>query len=887
MSAAVGLSYSGSRLESTPFDTPEGTMGETTTFNRELSRRSFLAIGAAAACAVAGCGLATNAPRVAGASEEGEWIAAACWDNCGGRCVNRVLVRDGQIVRQGSENSHEDSFGWMQQRGCPRGRARQQQVLGEDRVKYPMKRKHWQPGGGENAHGELRGIDEWERISWDEAIGYIAQEAERIYGEFGPTSVIGTKALAVGKVLLAKGGCLSLSDTSSVGTYAFNMAHLGLPSQDLGKLNDRFDNKNADTIVLMGGNGAWSSGGSSMNNFNEAKEVGVQFVYVGPSYNATAAYFDARWIPVYPGTDTAFMLGVCYEMLEQGVVDQEFLDTYCVGFDADHMPADATLDENFKGYLLGEYDGIPKTAAWASAICGTPVEDIAWFAETVGKDHKVMLMHNYAFARCSAADNVPQLFMTMGAMGGHFGKSGHACGGAYKTYAGAGGPTLVSFGGTGLPGVANPVADTVPEPLMWRCIMEGRYNSTGAAYGDKFNAENIKETTFKWLNIEGRNTLQTAVGTVDAMEAIQRLDLVTDLAYSFDVSASYADIVLPCATEWERVGGFAGHQRSRETVVVYTKVIDPVGEAKTEFEIGRMLAERLGMDPNEVWPISEEQAFFNQLVGCTYVDAAGETQPLVTITQDDIDAWGVEAEPQQGDVALADFLKAGCYTVQRSEGDAYSYIGYQDFIEDPQNNPLPSDSGKFEIYCQYKADMLNSMGYSEPGTFKPYPNYVPAPEGREGMFKDREIGGEPSDLPFTMYNPHYLRRAHGVFDNASWLREAWPNPVFLNAADAAAKGIQTGDTVRIYNDHGAVLRTASCLDLVMPGCVGLPHGAWLDWDAEEQLDRAGMENVLCGSLAVGQATSGYNNYNCNYELYEGAPLGADCDLPARVVDAQR
>ncbi len=887
MSAAVGLSYSGSRLESTPFDTPEGNMGETTTFNRELSRRSFLAIGAAAACAVAGCGLATNAPRVAGASEEGEWIAAACWDNCGGRCVNRVLVRDGQIVRQGSENSHEDSFGWMQQRGCPRGRARQQQVLGEDRVKYPMKRKHWQPGGGENAHGELRGIDEWERISWDEAIGYIAQEAERIYGEFGPTSVIGTKALAVGKVLLAKGGCLSLSDTSSVGTYAFNMAHLGLPSQDLGKLNDRFDNKNADTIVLMGGNGAWSSGGSSMNNFNEAKEVGVQFVYVGPSYNATAAYFDARWIPVYPGTDTAFMLGVCYEMLEQGVVDQEFLDTYCVGFDADHMPADATLDENFKGYLLGEYDGIPKTAAWASAICGTPVEDIAWFAETVGKDHKVMLMHNYAFARCSAADNVPQLFMTMGAMGGHFGKSGHACGGAYKTYAGAGGPTLVSFGGTGLPGVANPVADTVPEPLMWRCIMEGRYNSTGAAYGDKFNAENIKETTFKWLNIEGRNTLQTAVGTVDAMEAIQRLDLVTDLAYSFDVSASYADIVLPCATEWERVGGFAGHQRSRETVVVYTKVIDPVGEAKTEFEIGRMLAERLGMDPNEVWPISEEQAFFNQLVGCTYVDAAGETQPLVTITQDDIDAWGVEAEPQQGDVALADFLKAGCYTVQRSEGDAYSYIGYQDFIEDPQNNPLPSDSGKFEIYCQYKADMLNSMGYSEPGTFKPYPNYVPAPEGREGMFKDREIGGEPSDLPFTMYNPHYLRRAHGVFDNAPWLREAWPNPVFLNAADAAAKGIQTGDTVRIYNDHGAVLRTASCLDLVMPGCVGLPHGAWLDWDAEEQLDRAGMENVLCGSLAVGQATSGYNNYNCNYELYEGAPLGADCDLPARVVDAQR
>lgn len=59
-----------------------------------------------------------------------------------------------------------------------------------------------------------------------------------------------------------------------------------------------------------------------------------------------------------------------------------------------------------------------------------------------------MLMHNYALARCASADNIPQLFMTMGAMGGHMGKSGHACGGAYKTYAGAGGPALVKFGET-------------------------------------------------------------------------------------------------------------------------------------------------------------------------------------------------------------------------------------------------------------------------------------------------------------------------------------------------------------------------------------------------------------------------------------------------------
>ena len=875
---------------------------------RGISRRSFLA-GAASLAALASlsaCGSPASEPKdnapeptdnntetkaqaetkkpSTPVDEGGEWIAAACWDNCGGRCVNRVLMRNGEIVRMGSETSHEDSFGWRQQRGCPRGRARAQQVYGEDRIKFPMKRAGWQPGGGANANGQLRGADKWEKITWDEAIGYIAQEAKRIYGEFGPTSVIGTKNLAIGKILHQLGGHVNLADTSSAGTYAFNIGPLGLPSQDLGNLNDRYDNKNADTIVLMGGNSAWSSGGSTMNNFNEAKDAGVAFVYVGPSYNATAAYFGARWVPVYPGTDTAFMLGVCYEMIQQDVVDYDFLNTYCVGFDGDHMPADAATDEHFRGYLEGDYDGTPKTAEWASAICGTPVEDIRWFAETVGRDHKVMLMHNYALARCLGAENVPQLFMTMGAMGGHFGKSGHACGGAYKTYAGEGGPVLVAPGGTGWPGTKNPLADSMPEPLMWKCILEGTYNDTGLPYGTDFRPQNIKESDFKWLHIEGRNTLQTAVGAADMLEAIQKLDLVTTLSYSFDASANYADIVLPLTTEWERIGGFPGHQRSRETLIVYNQVTEPLWEAKTEYEIGRMMAEACGMDPDELWPFDEKQAFFNQIVGSTLVDTDGEKKPLVTITADDIKQWGVEAEPQDGFVALADFLKAGCYTVKRSEGDAYSFIGYKSFVDDPENNPLGSASGKFEIYNQYKADTINAMGYSPDGTYKPYPNYVAPPTGREGTFADGQIGGTASEYPFIMYNPHYLRRAHGVFDGSPWLREAWPNPVFLNASDAAAKGVKDGDTVKISTPSGTSLRTASVTEIVMPGCVAVPHGAWLDYDASEGVERAGMDSFLSGSVTSGMGTSGYNNYNCTFEKYAGAALEPDCELPARVVE---
>ena len=74
-------------------------------------------------------------------------------------------------------------------------------------------------------------------------------------------------------------------------------------------------------------------------------------------------------------------------------------------------------------------------------------------------------------------------------------------------------------------------------------------------------------------------------------------------------------------------------------------------------------------------------------------------------------------------------IRDSCYTVKRAEGDGYSYIGYKDFVDDPEANPRASASGKLEISCQYKGDMLNSMGYSPAGTFKPYPTYVASPEG--------------------------------------------------------------------------------------------------------------------------------------------------------------
>ena len=356
----------------------------------------------------------------------GEWTSAACWHNCGGRCMNKVMVKDGAVIRQKTDDTHEDSFDYPQQRGCVRGKAQQQQCFGADRLKYPIKRKTWSP---ENPNGEMRGKDEWERISWDEAISYIGDQFKTIKEKYGNQAfLLGSYGSRLAFApLLAWGGHTSTADTTSHGAYLLNTANtIGIPRTDAGVCNDRTDMLNADTIVFYASNPAWSAAGTPSYHYIRAKEAGVKFITVDPIYTASAQMLDAEWTPIRTGTDTAFLLGVASEMIrldkaEGDIVDWEFLDKYTVGFDADHKPEDLKEDVNFADYLEGKYDGVKHDAEWASTICGVPVEKITWFAREIGKKKNVWLLHNFAAARCDACENIPQLFMTLGAMGGHMG----------------------------------------------------------------------------------------------------------------------------------------------------------------------------------------------------------------------------------------------------------------------------------------------------------------------------------------------------------------------------------------------------------------------------------------------------------------------------------
>lgn len=845
----------------------------------KMSRRAFVgwstAVTAAAAIPV-GRGLKEKMgekSKVFAAGETNEvWKTAACWHNCGGRCLNKVLVQDGVVVRQKTDDTHEDSPDFPQQRGCLRGRSQRQQVFGADRLKYPMKRKNWKPGGGKK---ELRGNDQWVRISWDEALDTVSSEIKRISNEHGNESLWATGAGEMTNVLSENGGCTTDYGTTSWGAWYWAAEMMGVAEgwSELG-INDRMDLRNSQLIVLWGLNPASSSPGSPTYNYLQAKKAGARFISIDPKYTESAEVFDADWVPLRPGTDHALALALMHTLLDEDdpktnpLIDWDFLNKCTVGFDTDHMPEGVDPKENFKDYLLGTFDNEPKSAEWATEICGVEPEDIRKLAREIASTEKVALFTGWAPARINDGEGWVQAFSTLGFMTGHMGRSGQMTGVSCHRSSGNGGPWLVNPGESGYVSAENPVTNEVNHNEIFKAILDGKYHQKG---------EGERKVNIQFIYHQYNATLQTRTSINDGIEAHRQVEFVVSNAYNLTTNAKYSDLVLPVTSEWEREGGLL--VGNREILIAHSNIVDPMYEAKSDVWIAKELLKRLGKDPKKLYPVSEKQAFFNELATSTVVTKDGkDLETLVEITAKDIKDWKVEGKPQKGRISLTDFIETGIYQVERKPNDNYGNIAYQEFVENPEKNPVDTPSGKFEIYCETIHEG-SKEGWTE---ISPIPKYVPKTVGYEETFADWDKK-KKGKYPFQVINPHYLRRSHTVFDNVPWLREAMPNPVFVNKDDADKKGIKNGDTVMLFNDNGKTLRPVETTETLMPGVIALPHGAWPDINEKDGIDRGGADNMLTTPVATGLGTSGWNTVICDIEKYKGEPLEEDMNWEQRII----
>jgi anaerobic dimethyl sulfoxide reductase subunit A len=270
---------------------------------------------------------------------------------------------------------------------------------------------------------------------------------------------------------------------------------------------------------------------------------------------------------------------------------------------------------------------------------------------------------------------------------------------------------------------------------------------------------------------------------------------------------------------------------------------------------------------------------FNQIVGANVIkDDGSGYEKLVTITEADIAEWKVEGKPQTGRISLKELAERGIYQVKRAPGDKLGFISHEAFRKDPKANPVKTTSGKLEIHSQSLANLVKNCGWNE---IAPIPKYNRVIEGYEDSFKDlkNKVKGE---FPLQLYTIHYTRRTHSVFDNVTWLREAFPQELIMNPSDAEVRGIKTGDTVLVTSRHGKVLRQVFLTERMMPEVVTLGEGAWVMIDEATGIDLAGATNILNGAIPTGQGHSGWNSCNVQITKWTGKPLDADAKWPPRI-----
>lgn len=818
--------------------------------------------------------------------KEGQWITAACWHNCGGRCYNKAYIVDGVVVRQGTDDTHPDTPDFPQQRACQRGRSQNQQVFSADRIKYPMKRKNWAPGGGQK---ELRGVDQWVRISWDEALDIVASEITRIKNQHGNEAIL-TIGGAIGRSINKIGGSAQAWGNTSWGTWYYAGVDMGLgDGWVIRPINDRLDIRNSDLVVIWGANPAWSSGNSAAYNYLQAKKAGAEFIFIDPMYSDSARVLADQWIPIRPSTDHAFAIAVAYTLLDEDdpqtnpLIDWDFLRKYTVGFERETMPAGADPTDSYQDYLLGTKDNIPKTPEWAAEICGVEPEQIRAFARKLAKAPRAAIITGWAPARTHNTDSWPQAFMTLGCMTGNIGAPGKMTGISCHFVGGNGGPHLVQPGSNGVPGIPNPCDVSINNAELWNAILTGKYTASSPVNSRFLGTQVDTETepTIKDCNIQmiyhgAAARLNQLCGAVKGIEAHRKVEFVLTQHYSYNTQARYSDVVLPITTMWERFG----HVRdSQEILILAQQIIEPMFEAKDDIWIDVEIGKRLGLDATEIDPFPENQKIFNSLANATVrKEDNSDWETLFTITPQDIKEWGVQGEPQTGRIPLKDFMKTGIYQVPRKPNDALTYIHLKEFIDDPENNKLDTDSGKLEIYCQRIADRVKYLGFSQ---IEPVPKYTRPIEGYEDTFEDwdNKVKGQ---FPLQLVTVHHRRRAHSIFDNAQWLREAFAQDLMINPQDANAFGIKDGETVKISSRHGAVVRPVKLTEVIKPGVVALGQGAWIEMDEQEGVDKAGNTNILNGGIPTGQGHMGWNSCNVRIEKYHKA-LEPDHKWPARVI----
>ena len=732
----------------------------------------------------------------------------------------------------------------------------------EERVRYPLLRKDWDP---DNPNTEKRGISDYVRISWDEALNIIVRQLKQVHSQYGNMEPVLVQADGHGQ----SGYMQSLHFW---GHYLFDKIHenlgwgwwtqqirnpdswegyywgakhvwgfeesLGEPYQD-----EVWDDVLEHTeMVIFSGNDPESTGFGMSGSISTVmarwlKDAGIKIIAVSPDLNYASSVYADKWIPLQPNTDSALYLAIAYIWIEEGLYDREYVETHTKGF------------QEFQSHLMGEDDGIPKTPEWAEKITGVPVHTIRALArEWASRRTSLSVYFGGPKVRGTLSHMVARHEAYLMAMQG-IGKPGRqflrtGAPSFYKKWL-AQVPRFPEVDREGIPlnplieyaigkGAKSPVF--IPRTLVDDAILKPpiQWRGSSAALaetGDQFvkykfppNGEHPGIRVI-W-NENGNQPVSWTYGRkwIDALRD-PKIEFVVGIHPWLENDVMFSDLILPAQTIFEHEDLIAVQRSDILGIFYQERAIDPVGESKSDYEIHRLIAERLGLEegfpPHEEWL---KKAYEEKLAFTKYGIPWEEFKERKFIIYD-CPTWEEWLE------------------IKKERGDGPHEGGLSWFYRNATG--LQTPSGKIEFVSE-------RIRNEDPD------NLERPPLAKWMEHQELQSSSRAKKYPLLVIANHPRLRFHVQGDDIDWIRELWKikgpdgyeyEPCWLNPETAKERGISTGDVVRIFNDKGSVLFAAKLTERLIPGAVYAEHGAKMDLYQVngEIIDRGGNINFISPS----------------------------------------
>ncbi len=684
------------------------------------------------------------------------------------------------------------------------------------RIDRPYVRRGWlERGPGKD---DRRGRDEFVPMEWGEVLGLLAKELARVRDTHGIGAIFGGSYgwSSAGRFHHAQSQIHRFLNTAlggyvrSVNSYSAGASNVILPHvlggyDDVTRRNVAWSDivKYTDIVLAFGGMGAKNSrvasGGITQHtervDMAAARARGTEFIVVAPQRSDLPPDAEAEWLAPIPGTDTVLMLGMAHTLVAEGLHDRAFLASHCVGWDV------------FEDYLMGRSDGVPKTAAWAAPICDIPAARIETLARRL-VNKRVLIVASHSMQRSEHGEQPVWMCAVLAAMLGQIGLPG----GGYNYALGA----VANYGKksnavpvAALPQGRNGVSDFIPVARISDMLL-----NPGQPFD--YNGQKLTYPDIRLVYWAGGNPFHHHQDINRLRRAFFGLETLVVHEIAWTATARHADIVLPCTMTLERED--IGATPTDQLMIAMQRLAKPFGQSRDDYDIFADLAELLGK--REAFTEGRTtQDWLRHIYAATQKALAAKNLPAP-----DFDA----------------FWRAGELELPAAPEDGGILRAFRD---DPEGKPLPTPSGKIEVYSK----TIAGFGYADcPG----HPAWLPPTDVPDAKAPLHLVANQPAS------------RLHSQFDfggHSDAEKRRGREVMSIHPDDAKARGIKDGDIVKLFNERGACLASAVVTDDIREGVVRLPTGAWYDpEDADEDnpLCVHGNPNVLTRDVGTSSLAQG-------------------------------